>query len=288
MLKNLLYLTFGLIILLSTGCATNPITGKQELMLFGEDQDVELGRQYAPEIEKELGGRIDDPVMQEYIDRVGQSVARVSQKPYFEYHFVALDHDSTNAFALPGGYIFITRGMLEKLTSESQLAAILAHETAHCVARDVVNAMSNQIGLTALLAAIAYGGAPGEVVRAADMAQQIVGLKFSRSDEQQADLGGLDYLARAGYDPYGMVETMQTLESLQETRPPEFLSTHPSPENRIGYITQRIQTKYHATDNPRKGKEEYRKFVLDRLDEPKKGEFEVLIAMKTIKTPILN
>ncbi len=278
MIRQLALLLLALAAVFFAGCATNPITGETELMLIGEDQDVEIGRKYAPRIEEELGGRIEDPVLQQYVDRVGKSVARVSQKPYFDYHFVALNDESTNAFALPGGYIFITRGMLEKLQTESQLAAVLAHETAHVVARDVANAMSNQIGMTILLAAMATSGAPGEAVRAADLTTQIIGLKFSRTDEQYADLGGMDYMVRAGYNPYGMVETMQMLESLSGTRPPEFLSTHPSPENRIGYITQDIQRKYAGVEALKKGKAQYKQLVLDRLDSAHKGEFEVLIA----------
>lgn len=247
-------------------------------MLLSEKDDVELGRQYAPQIEKELGGRIEDPILQNYVNQVGLRVARVSQKPHFDYHFTALDHESTNAFALPGGYVYITRGMLETLNSESQLAAILGHETAHIVARDVVNAMSNQIGMSLLVTAIAVASSSGQAAGAADMARQIVGLKFSRTDEHDADLAGLDYATRAGYNPYGMVETMQILERLQETRPPEFFSTHPSPENRVGYVSERIETKYPGSTNLRKGKDEYRQFVLDRLNAPRKDQFEVLIA----------
>ncbi len=277
--RHITYLALSLMFIACTGCATNPITGKKELMFLSEKDDVELGRQYAPQIEKELGGKIEDPILQNYINEVGLRVAKVSQKPYFDYHFAALDHESTNAFALPGGHVYITRGMLEKLESESQLAAILGHETGHIVARDVVNAMSNQIGMSLLVAAAAMSGSSGQVAGAADMARQIIGLKFSRTDEHDADVAGLDYAVRAGYDPYGMVETMQILESLQETRPPEFFSTHPSPENRIGYISERIQTKYAAAADFRKGEQEYREFVLERLNAPRKDQFEVLIAL---------
>lgn len=280
MLRNLTYLLLALVLSACVGCATNPITGKTELMFLSETDDVELGRKYAPQLEKELGGKIEDPVLQDYINKVGLRVAKVSQKPYFDYHFAALDHESTNAFALPGGHVYITRGMLEKLESESQLAAILGHETAHIVARDVVNAMSNQIGMSLLVTAVAAASSSGQIAGAADMTRQIIGLKFSRTDEQSADLAGLDYAVRAGYNPYGMVETMQILESLQETRPPEFFSTHPSPENRVGYISERIQTRYASTADLPKGQREYREFVLDRLSAPQKDHFEVLIALK--------
>jgi len=260
----------GLLILSLTsclfiGCAVNPITGEEELMLIPESQDIEIGRKYAPEVEKELGGKIDNPALQNYIDSVGQRIARISHRPDWEYHFVALKDDSLNAFALPGGYIFITKGMLEKLQTEAQLAAILAHETVHVVARDTANAMSNQIGLSLLLSTATSGETSRGVLTAAQLAQQIISLRYSRKDEREADLGGLDYMVAAGYNPYGMVETMQMLENEQKVRMVEFLSSHPSPENRLAYLTQRIQTRNYNLTELRIGKDDYRRIVLDRL-----------------------
>jgi len=248
-----------------TGCAVNPITGKEELMLFPEQQDIELGQKYAPEVEKQLGGRIDDTALQNYINSVGQKIAKVSHKPYFEYQFVAVNHKSLNACALPGGHIFITKGMLKKLTSEAQLAGILGHEITHVVARDTSAAMSREIGLEILLTAAAYGGATRGVLTVADVAKQIIGLKYSRTDEKDADLGGLDYIVRAGYNPYGMVETMQMLEEENQEAPIEFLSTHPSPGNRVLYLKARIQTRYQNLPGLKTGEQDYKKFVLDRL-----------------------
>jgi predicted Zn-dependent protease len=266
MRKRLALLILGLLFCLFTGCAVNPITGKEELMLFPEEQDIAIGRQYAPEIEKQMGGEIPDPVLQNYVNYVGQNVARVSHKPYLEYSFVALNDKSINALALPGGYVYVTKGMLEKLDSEAQLAAILAHEITHIVARDVSNAMSNQIGMNLVLSAVTSKKTPQSVLTIADLAQQIVGLKYSRKDEQEADLGGLGYMFAAGYNPYGMVETMQMLQNLHQVRPIEFLSSHPSPENRIGYLTQEIQTKYYNPAGLKIAKEEYYNAVLSRLN----------------------
>ena len=150
------FLILSCFLFLCSGCMDNPITGERELMFFPEEQDLEIGRAYAPEIEKQLGGRIKDEQLQNYINDIGQKISRYSHKPSWEYHFTVLNHDMVNAFALPGGYIFITRGMLEKLKTEAQLAGILAHETVHVVARDTSNAMSNQIGLGLLLSAGVY------------------------------------------------------------------------------------------------------------------------------------
>jgi len=226
MYKKLGLLILNLFFCFYTGCAVNPVTGKEELMFFPEGQDIVIGRKYAPEVEKQMGGRIADEGLQNYIDSVGQRIARVSHKPDMEYHFVALNDKSVNAFALPGGYVFITKGMLEKLQTEAQLAAILAHETVHIVARDTSNAMSNQIGIDLLLSVVTSDKTPRGVLTAADLTQQILSLGYSREDERWADLAGLDYMVGAGYNPYGMVETMQMLQNQQKIRPVEFFSTH--------------------------------------------------------------
>jgi predicted Zn-dependent protease len=266
--KPMRLLIAGFILCLCTGCAFNPITGEEELMLFPEKDDIAIGRRYAPEVEKQLGGRIQNESLQRYIDSVGRRIARVSHMPNLEYHFLAVDHESINALALPGGYLFITMGMLENLETEAQLASVLAHEVVHVVARDTMNTMSNEIGMGLLLSAAVMasdGDVPGEAVRAAHVAKQIISLRYSRKDESEADLGGLSYLVRAGYDPNGMVETMEILESQQKVNHVEFFSTHPSPENRIEYLTRRIQIKYPAISGLKVGREEYRRGVLEQL-----------------------
>jgi predicted Zn-dependent protease len=234
-------------------------------MFIPQDQDLELGRKYAPEIEKEMGGRIEDDSLQSYIDSVGQKIARISHRSDWEYHFAALKDDSVNAFALPGGYIFVTKGMLEHLQTEAQLAAVLAHEMVHVVARDTSNAMSNQIGMGLLLSAVTSEETSQGVLTAANLTSKIIGLRYSRKDEREADLGGLSYMVAAGYNPNGMVETMQMLEEQQKSKTIEFLSSHPSPENRVGYLTQEVQMNYFNSTHLRVGKEDYHKAVLGRL-----------------------
>ena len=264
--KKLGFLISGLILYLCVGCAVNPITGKGELMFLPEDQDIAIGQKYAPEVERQMGGRIANEALQNYIDSVGQRIARISHRPDFEYHFVALNDKSVNAMALPGGYLFITKGMLKELTTEAQLAGILAHEIVHVVARDTSNAMSNQIGIDILLSAVTSEKTSKGILTAADLTRQILGLKYSREDEKAADVAGMDYMVLAGYSPYGMVETMQMLKGRQEIRPIEFFSTHPSPKNRVEYLTQNIQTKYRNLSGSRIGKEDYRRAVLRQID----------------------
>jgi predicted Zn-dependent protease len=250
---------------LCIGCAINPITGEEEIMFFPERDDVAIGQKYAPEIEKELGGKIDNPQLQNYIDFVGQKVARVSHSPDWDYHFVALKDKAVNAVSLPGGYVFITKGMLKKMDSEAQLAAVLSHEVAHVVARDAANVMSTQIGIDVLLSAATTGKAQGDVMTAANFARQILSLRYSREDEETADQTGLEYMVRAGYNPYSMIETMQMLQNQHEGGPTDILSTHPAPQNRIMYLREKIQTRYPSVTGLKIGKEDYHSNVLDRL-----------------------
>ena len=254
-----------LVFCLCTGCSVNPITGQPELMLVSESQDLEIGLKYSPEIEKQLGGKINDAGLQAYIDNVGQKIAAICHRPEWEFHFAAVDDESVNAFALPGGYVYITKGLLRNLQTEAQLAAILGHETIHIVARDTANMMSNQIGMNLLLSAVTSEETSETVMTVANLTKQIIALRYSRKDEYEADLGGLDYMVQAGYDPHGMVETMQMLQEQQKVRPIEFLTTHPSPENRLGYLREKIQTQYSNFTNNRVGKEDYQRNVLNRI-----------------------
>ncbi len=262
----------GLLILSLTsclfiGCAVNPITGEEEFMLLSESQDIEIGRKYAPEVEKELGGKIDNPALQNYIDSVGQRIARISHRPDWEYHFVAVEDKSINAAALPGGYIFITKGMLEKLTTEAQLTALLAHEIVHVTARHTAAAMSREMGISFLFLGLSAAGAriPQDAGRAVGFTLQLIGLKYSREHEREADVAGLDYMVVAGYNPYGAVELMQMLQDQDNVKPVEFLSSHPSPGNRIISLNAKIQTRYGNPEGLRIGKNDYRRSVLDRL-----------------------
>jgi predicted Zn-dependent protease len=258
----ILYLLFCL----PAGCTINPITGDEELMFLPEEQDALIGKQYAPEVENQMGGKIDNPQLQNYINYVGQKIVRVSHDRDYEYHFTAVKDKTVNAISLPGGYVFITKGMLKKLDSEAQLSGVLGHEVVHIVARDTSNMMSNEIGIEILLAAVASDKTPQSVLQAADIARQILSLQYSRDDEKVADLGGLDYMTRAGYNPYAMVETIQMLQKQNEIRPLEFFSTHPSPQNRIEYLTEKIQRTYHNLSNLKVGKEDYHRTVIEQLN----------------------
>lgn len=274
MSRNTRVVTFclGLSLTAIAGCAVNPATGDEEMMFFSPEKDVAVGRKYAPLIEKELGGRIPDDNLQSYINQVGQKIARVCHQPDLSYHFAAVDDKMINALALPGGYIYITRGLLAELKTEAQLAAVLAHETGHVVARDTMAALSRQIGMFAVLGAVGAGSDSASAVHGASVVAGLLSLQYSREDEKDADLTGLSYMTQAGYDPNGMVETMKILGELQTARPIEFFSTHPNPDSRIAYLEERITRRYADLSGLKVGQEEYAQKVLTPLAQRKEKE----------------
>jgi len=211
-----------------------------------------------------MGGRIKNAELQNYISKVGHSVSSVSHTPSGRFKFAAVNDESVNAVALPGGYIFVTRGMLEKIKNEAQLASVLAHETAHVTHRHVGTAMSNQIGVDILMSVLT-SEKTGRVARtAANMTIQLIGLKFSRDHERQADGTGMDYMVKAGYEPVAMVEVMKMLDAQSKTKRIEFLSSHPDPGGRAYELQQRIRWRRYGK-GLKVGYDEYSKNVTENL-----------------------
>jgi beta-barrel assembly-enhancing protease len=268
MFKKLFVLVLGFgLCFLAGGCATNPVTGETQFNLFGEApaDDAALGKQWAPELEKEFGGVFDNNQVQNYISYTGQNVGQISHAPYLQWHYKVLQDKTVNAFALPGGYVYITTAMLRKLTTEAQLAGVLAHETAHVTLRHSTVRMSQQIGFDILLTvAMPKNVSPG-VMQATSVARQIIALKYSRDDEAQADMIGLRYMVQAGYNPYGMVQTMEMLEKESGSSTAEFMSSHPSPEHRISNLMQEIEVHGYYSTGLKTREEDYRKMVLEPL-----------------------
>ena len=245
------------------GCATNPVTGKSELQILGEDWEATTGREAAAEVEKEFPSSDINPQLQSYVSTVGQKIARVSHTPNLKFSFKVIDHESVNAFALPGGYIFITTGMLKELNTEAQLAAICAHEAIHVTARHAANRISEQMVVSTLFT-LAESEKTAGAVQIGKIVNDLARLSFSRDDEKEADHYGLDYLVKTGYTPYGMVETMEILDRQSGSRPIEFLSTHPNPKNRIGLIQETIHRKGYRASG-RIGREDYQRNVSNNL-----------------------
>ena len=216
------------------GCSTNPATGKPQLALISEQQEIQLGRDYDQQIQRLLGV-YPDPRLQEYVDRIGQKLAAGSERPDLAWTFRVVDDPVVNAFALPGGHVYVTRGLMTHLTSEAQLAAVLGHEIGHVTARHSVTQMSKQrlaqIGV--LAGALISPTLAGVAAHGLD----VLFLRYSRDDERQADDLGLRYMYAQGYDPREMPRVFEVLHRVSEgqggQRIPEWQSTHPSEEERI-------------------------------------------------------
>ncbi|HEY0868398.1 MAG TPA: M48 family metalloprotease [Fimbriimonas sp.] len=229
----------------------NPITGEKQRVDISPEQEIALGLQAAPQMAQQFGGLDPDPRLQEGIDEVGQRIVDNSSagkaKWRFEFHALR-DNRTVNAFALPGGQIFITRALLGRLKTEGQLAGVLAHEVAHVVARHGAEHIAKQKltqGLTgAAVIATTDPSDPRTYKNAAIAAMigQLVNMKFGREDELESDKLGVRFMSEAGYDPRAMVQVMQILaESGGGRGGPEFFQTHPNPENRVQKIKQAIQ-----------------------------------------------
>lgn len=230
----------------------NPITGETQHINITPEQEIALGLQAAPQMAAEFGGEDENANDQATVDEVGNRIIQNSpagQSPY-EFEFHLLDDDQTiNAFALPGGQVFITRALYDKLQTEGELAGVLGHEIGHVVGRHSAEQIAKtQLteGLTGAAVIAAYdpnNPASANSAQVAMLIGQLVNLKFGRDDELEADKFGVCFMNDTGYDPNEMVSVMQVLESASSgNEPPEFFSTHPSPANRIQRIQEDIQS----------------------------------------------
>jgi len=224
-------------------CATNPVTGKSELALVSESQEISMGRDYAVQVKQEMGVYPDFAV-QTYVSRIGLAIARTTERPSLPWAFTVMDDPQVNAFALPGGPIFVTRGLLTHMTSEAELATVIGHEIGHVTARHSVQQMTRQ-QLTQL-SMVAGAIASSKIADNLGLISQVLGvlsLKYSRDDESQADGLGFRYALDNGYDVRKMVDMFQVLQGISAKagqRIPEWQSTHPDPGNRIEVTERRI------------------------------------------------
>ena len=238
----------GLLIVTLSGCAENPVTGRQNLVLMSANEEIRAGREADAEIRKEYGV-YNNAALQQYVDRVGQRVARTSHRGDLTYRFTVLDSPEINAFALPGGYVYVTRGMLAYLNTESELAAVLGHEIGHVTAR---HAVQQQSAATAANLGIMLGSIFLPELRS-QAAQTLLGAVggsilsgYGREHELEADRLGAEYLARSGYNPQAMIRVIGILKdqeafdaevARQEGRAPRryhgVFDTHPRNDTRL-------------------------------------------------------
>jgi predicted Zn-dependent protease len=261
-------------------CATNPATGRRQLSLVGEPQEIQMGQQADQEISAAVG-LYRDADLESYVQRLGRTLASQSERPNLPWAFRILDDASVNAMALPGGYNYVTRGLLAYMNSEAELASVMGHEIGHVTAKHTVSQLSRQqvaqlgvvLGMILRPELRNYGSL-------ADVGLGLLFLRYSRDHEREADSLGLRYITRAGYDRRPMAEVFTTLERVgaaegQGGRVPGWLATHPSPEDRRTRIAQEIE-KLPAAAGGTVDREEY----VRRLDgivfgeNPREGFFE--------------
>lgn len=226
----------------------NPVTKKKMYLSLTPRQEIALGLQAAPRMMQQHGGLHPDQRHQERLDRVGMQLVRSSgaQNMKWKYEFHLLREPRTiNAFALPGGQVFITAALYQQLTTEGQLAGVIGHEIGHVVARHSAQRMAKSKLTQGLMGAVYTASGDYGTTQMAQAIGSIINMKYGRGDELESDQLGIRFMVDAGYDPRGMIKVMQVLAASRGGKAqPEFFSTHPNPENRIERIEQAIQAMF--------------------------------------------
>lgn len=230
-------LAFGL-----AACAVNPVTHKSEFSLMSEDQEIQTGEEAYPLYTQMSEGLFQDDGLQSYVQSVGERVSRVSHRPNLDYRYNVVNGSEINAYALPGGKISITRGLLSRMDNEAQLASVLGHETGHVTARHAAAGYTRQVfagllttvGAAVLQTANVQGG--DLLAQGGMLAANLVLMKYSRDQERQADELGMEYMVDAGYNPEGMVQTMEILMEGHDREPSTveaMFQSHPLTSERV-------------------------------------------------------
>ncbi len=217
-------------------CVKNPVTGKRQLALMSESQEIAMGQASHPEVLSEFG-IVENKALQQYCARIGNDLAKASHRPNLPWQFAVVDSPIVNAFAVPGGFVYLTRGIVEHMNNEAEMAAVLGHEIGHITARHSVTQISQGqlislgLGLGSMLSSRFR-----QVGGLAEMGLQVLMLKYSRDHERESDQLGLEYMSRCGYDPEQMSRFFQVFAGMEEESSqsiPNWLSSHPSPPDRI-------------------------------------------------------
>jgi predicted Zn-dependent protease len=245
-MRLLLMLGFAAFTVISyyTKTQVNPITGEKQRVSLSPDEEVAMGLQSAPQMAAEFGGELNDVRIQTAIKQIGMKLVNASEareSPYrFDFHVLA-DPNTINAFALPGGQIFITVGLLKRLSTEDEIAGVLGHEVGHVVNRHSAEHMAKQGLLQGLANSVMMGSGDMTAGQIAGYVANMVNLKYGREDELESDKYGIKYMVDAGYKPEALLKVMEILaEASGGKGGSDFGSSHPSPENRMIKIKEEI------------------------------------------------
>jgi len=258
-----------------TGCKVNEATGRNQLLLLDWEDELRLGTDAAPEFLDQSGGEVPDEAILAYVRDLGYRLAAESEMADIEWEFHVLDSSVINAFALPGGQVFISRGLMAEMTNEAQLAGVIGHEIGHVTARHgnerMSQAMVVQIGVISagVAGAVSDSEWMGLLGVGTAVGGQLYLLQYSRSNETEADWLGVRYMTRNGYNPLGQIQVMEILrEAGGGGSTPEWLSTHPAPDTRISDLEDLIEEEYPDYDQPGVyvfNEQGFKANVLDRL-----------------------
>ncbi len=244
-----------LLIAFNTGCVKNAATGRSQFNALSTEKEIAIGTQAMPELIAGYGGVVPDQALRDYVTRIGMSMVPFTEADYpkLPWEFTFLNSGVINAFALPGGKVFVSRALVERMTSEAQLAGVLGHEIGHVTAQHVDDRLTRQTGLQIGAAVIGAVAGQSEVTGAVELANLAVtgagvyALKFDRNQESESDSLGIRYMMKAGYNPRGMLQVMEILNAAGGGGgQPEWMSTHPLPETRIKRIAKRLNRKRYA------------------------------------------
>jgi predicted Zn-dependent protease len=245
--KQILSLIISALLIISfSSCATNPVTGQSELMLMTESQEIEMGRTTDQQIVN-MYGLYPDPRVAKYVSDIGLRMGQESHRPNLDWQFRVLDTETINAFAVPGGYIYVTRGILAYINNEAELAMILGHEIGHVTARHSAKAYSRQLLMMGgLLIGSLASETVGKYAPYAMVGMQLLSFKFSRDQERQSDDLGVQYAYQQNYDPREFENFFRTLSRMEVSHGgglalPNFLSTHPVTRERIAAVEEQSE-----------------------------------------------
>ena len=261
-MKGMLILAIVFLGSFLSGCATreyNTATGKEDIIFVDTQKEVNIGKSIAESIEKSKEIKLDpDPLMTERVNNVGQKIAAVSDRKEVKYSFRVIDKDDVNAFALPGGYVFVFKGLVDKVSSDDELAGVIAHEIAHVVARHSVKRLQGSVGYDILMILMAVSGAGRQDAGRIDSAFAQLIMSYSREDEALADKIAIKYLKEAGYDPWAIVSLLKKLQQADKDAPIRSYTSyrsHPYVADRIRMVKKELAGEVDFDDYMNKGVE---------------------------------
>jgi len=282
MKKQLILICLSASLLISNSCAVNPVTGKKQLVLMSESQEIAMGAATDPEIVAQYG-RYEDKILQDFITQKGNEMAAISHRPDLKYEFKIVDSEVLNAFAVPGGYVYFTRGIMAHFNNEAEFAGVLGHEIGHITARHSVSQQSKAIlGQVGLIGSMILVPQVAEFAEPLSEGLGLLFLKFGRDAERQSDELGVEYSSKIGYDAKEMAGFFNTLErqssGSESAELPDFLSTHPNPGDRniaVSKLSDEWKKKLNLI-NPKVSRESYLKKIEGLIygEDPKQGFLE--------------